>query len=163
LNRTSGSTSSSCWAPRHLNPLEAMLCYKQLWTVEQTFRTAKHLLATRPSFHKLDETIRGHLFCSLLALVLKKAGGPHRRARSCRLLARDHCRSLLADRDRNQPKRATLLSKKLPTRRRGRSCCAPFLRRRGTPFKRIASGAITTLSPPPRTKRRFRPAPGQPW
>jgi hypothetical protein len=24
-----------------LNPLEAMLCYKQLWTVEQTFRTAK--------------------------------------------------------------------------------------------------------------------------
>jgi hypothetical protein len=30
-----------------LNPLEAMLCYKQLWTVEQTFRTAKHLFSTR--------------------------------------------------------------------------------------------------------------------
>jgi Transposase DDE domain len=56
-----------------LNPLEAMLCYKQLWTVEQTFRTAKHLLSTRPIFHKLDETIRGHVFCSFLALVLKKA------------------------------------------------------------------------------------------
>jgi hypothetical protein len=55
-----------------LNPLEAMLCYKQLWTVEQTFRTAKHLLVTRPIFHKLDETIRGHVFCSFLALVLKK-------------------------------------------------------------------------------------------
>jgi transposase len=54
-----------------LNPLEAMLCYKQLWTVEQTFRTAKHLLSTRPIFHKLDETIRGHVFCSFLALVLK--------------------------------------------------------------------------------------------
>ena len=54
-----------------LNPLEAMLCYKQLWTVEQTFRTAKHLLTTRPIFHKLDETIRGHVFCSFLALVLK--------------------------------------------------------------------------------------------
>jgi hypothetical protein len=39
-----------------LNPLDAMLCYKQLWTVEQTFRTAKHLLTTRPIFHKLDET-----------------------------------------------------------------------------------------------------------
>jgi hypothetical protein len=39
-----------------LNPLEAMLCYEQLWTVEQTFRTAKHLLSTRPIFHKLDET-----------------------------------------------------------------------------------------------------------
>jgi hypothetical protein len=56
-----------------LNPLEAMLCYQQLWTVEQTFRTAKHLLSTRPIFHKLDETIRGHVFCSFLALVLKKA------------------------------------------------------------------------------------------
>jgi len=56
-----------------LNPLEAMLCYKQLWVVEQTFRTAKHLLTTRPIFHKLDETIRGHVFCSFLALVLKKA------------------------------------------------------------------------------------------
>ncbi|MDF2766771.1 MAG: transposase family, partial [Rhodospirillales bacterium] len=40
-------------------------------TVEATFRTAKHLLATRPIFHKLDETIRGHVFCSFLALVLK--------------------------------------------------------------------------------------------
>ena len=50
-----------------------MLCYKQLWTVEQTFRTAKHLLSTRPIFHKLDETIRGHVFCSFLTLVLKKA------------------------------------------------------------------------------------------
>ena len=50
-----------------------MLCYKQLWTVEQTFRTAKHLFSTRPIFHKLDETVRGHVFCSFLALVLKKA------------------------------------------------------------------------------------------
>ena len=56
-----------------LNPLEAMLCYKQLWTVEQTFHTAKHLFSTRPIFHKLDETIRGHVFSSFLALVLKKA------------------------------------------------------------------------------------------
>jgi transposase len=55
------------------NPLEAMLCYKQLSTVEETFRTAKHLFSTRPIFHKLDETIRGHVFCSFLALVLKSA------------------------------------------------------------------------------------------
>src|SRR5206468_12805155 len=70
--RRRSSTASSCNAPTpDLNPLEAMLCYKQLWTVEQTFRTAKHLLTTRPIFHKLDETIRGHVFCSFLALVLK--------------------------------------------------------------------------------------------
>jgi len=54
-----------------LDPLAAMLRYKQLWTVEAAFCTAKHLLATRPIFHKLDETIRGHVFCSFLALVLK--------------------------------------------------------------------------------------------
>jgi len=54
-----------------LHPLAAMLRYKQLWMVEQTFRTGKHLFATRPIFHKLDETIRGHVFCSFLALVLK--------------------------------------------------------------------------------------------
>lgn len=56
-----------------LNPLEAMPCYKQVWTVEQTFRTAKHLLITRPIFHKLDDTIRGHVFSSFLALMFKKA------------------------------------------------------------------------------------------
>ena len=42
-----------------LDPLAAILRYKKLWTVETTFRTAKHLLATRPIFHKLDATIRG--------------------------------------------------------------------------------------------------------
>jgi hypothetical protein len=56
----------------NLSPLEAMLVYKQLWTVERTFRTTKSLLETRPIYHKLDETIRGHVACSFLALVLKK-------------------------------------------------------------------------------------------
>jgi hypothetical protein len=40
--------------------------------VEQTFRTAKSLFATRTIFHKVDETIRGHVSCSFLAPVLKK-------------------------------------------------------------------------------------------
>jgi hypothetical protein len=30
------------------------------------------VLATRPIFHKYDETIRGHIFCSFLALILRK-------------------------------------------------------------------------------------------
>ena len=55
-----------------LSPLEAMLCYKNLWMAERAFRTSKSLFATRPIFHKLDETIRGHVSCSFLALVLKK-------------------------------------------------------------------------------------------
>ena len=51
---------------------EVALQYKQLWTVEEMFRSAKSLLSTRPIFHKRDETIRGHVFCSFLALVLRK-------------------------------------------------------------------------------------------
>jgi len=55
-----------------LSPLEAMICDKNLWRVERVFRTSKSLFETRPIFHKLDETIRGHASCSFLALVLKK-------------------------------------------------------------------------------------------
>jgi transposase len=51
---------------------EAALQYKQLWMVEEMFRTVKTLLETRPIFHKCDETIRGHVFCSFLALLLRK-------------------------------------------------------------------------------------------
>ena len=46
--------------------------YKMLWMVEDSFRTAKSIMETRPIFHKCDETIRGHVFCSFLALVLKR-------------------------------------------------------------------------------------------
>ena len=51
---------------------EVALKYKQLWMVETLFRTIKSVLATRPIYHKRDETIRGHVFCSFLALILMK-------------------------------------------------------------------------------------------
>jgi transposase len=51
---------------------EVALKYKELWMVEHTFRSMKSLLETRPVYHRLDETIRGHVFCSFLALMLKK-------------------------------------------------------------------------------------------
>ena len=54
-----------------LSAVEVALRYKQLWMVEQVFRTAKSLLDTRPVFHKTDATICGHVFCSFLALVLR--------------------------------------------------------------------------------------------
>ena len=54
-----------------LSAVEVALRYKQLWMVEQLFRTAKSLLDTRPVFHKTDATICGHVFCSFLALVLR--------------------------------------------------------------------------------------------
>jgi hypothetical protein len=49
------------------------LAYKELWMVEDMFRTMKTILDTRPIYHKRDETIRGHVFCSFLALLLRRA------------------------------------------------------------------------------------------
>jgi len=51
---------------------EVALRYKDLLLVEDMFRTAKSILETRPIFHQCDDTIRGHVFCSFLALVLLK-------------------------------------------------------------------------------------------
>jgi len=51
---------------------QVALKYKELWQVEQVFRDIKSILDTRPIFHQKDETIRGHVFCSFLALVLRK-------------------------------------------------------------------------------------------
>jgi hypothetical protein len=50
---------------------EVALTFKQLWVIEQIFRCSKSLLRTRPIWHKRDDTIRGHVFCSYLALVLR--------------------------------------------------------------------------------------------
>jgi transposase len=51
---------------------EVALKYKELWMVEHTFRDMKSVINTRPIYHKRDETIKGHVFCSFLALALKK-------------------------------------------------------------------------------------------
>jgi transposase len=51
---------------------QVALKYKELWQVEKVFRDVKSLLETRPIFHQKDRTIRGHVFCSFLALVLRK-------------------------------------------------------------------------------------------
>jgi Transposase DDE domain len=51
---------------------ELALQYKQLWRVESIFRSAKTVLETRPIYHKCNATIRGHVFCSFLALLLMK-------------------------------------------------------------------------------------------
>ena len=65
--------ANSCCAPTPISHRwRRCSSTKQLWTVERTFRTAKSLFETRPIYHKLDETIRGHVACSFLALVLKK-------------------------------------------------------------------------------------------
>lgn len=55
-----------------LPTLSVALAYRQLWKVEAIFRTAKSILETRPIHHQSDAAIAGHLFCSFLALLLRK-------------------------------------------------------------------------------------------
>lgn len=54
-----------------LEPADVALAYKQLWMVEDIFRSMKSLLETRPIHHRTDAAIRGHVFCSFLALRLR--------------------------------------------------------------------------------------------
>jgi hypothetical protein len=55
-----------------ITPLQAVLRPRDLLRVEDLFRTAKALMRTRPIYHSSDAAIRGHVFCSFLALVLRK-------------------------------------------------------------------------------------------
>ena len=55
-----------------IDAAEVALQYKRLWMVEQWFRSCKSLIHTRPIYHHHDATIRGHVFCSFLALVLRQ-------------------------------------------------------------------------------------------
>ena len=55
-----------------LETADVALKYKQLWMVEDIFRSMKTIVETRPIYHKFDETIRGHVFCSFLSMVLIK-------------------------------------------------------------------------------------------
>src|SRR5207237_10603458 len=62
------------WVLRTNTPLpiaEVALQYKKLALVEQWFRSCKSLLETRPIYHQRDATIRGHVFCSFMALLLR--------------------------------------------------------------------------------------------
>jgi transposase len=73
---------------------EVALKYKQLLTVESLFRSAKSLLETRPIHHKRDETIRGHVFCSFLALILMKELEDRLESKGYRLEWKDVIRDL---------------------------------------------------------------------
>jgi len=56
----------------HVTPLQAVLRYRDLLQVETLFQRAKTVMRTRPIFHSSDAAIRGHVFCSFLALALQK-------------------------------------------------------------------------------------------
>ena len=46
--------------------------YRSLWHIEQAFRIAKSDLATRPIFHRKEESIKAHILICVMALALSK-------------------------------------------------------------------------------------------
>jgi hypothetical protein len=55
-----------------ITPLQAVLRYRDLLQVENLFFRTKAAMRTRPIFHSSDAAIRGHVFCSFLALAMQK-------------------------------------------------------------------------------------------
>jgi len=138
-----------------LTPLQATLRYRDRWMVEDIFRTGKSLLATRPIFHKYDETIRGHIFCSFLALILRKE-------LEDRLIAAGHdfeWADIVQDLERlceteiEQDGKVYLLRNPAP------GCAGSVLRTLGVALPPLVRSAQPPPAPPPRKpqKRRQKP------
>jgi hypothetical protein len=119
--------------------------------VERAFRTSKSLFATRRIFHKLDETICGHVSCSFLVLVLKK----ELEDRIADLGQASSWPDILADLDsftETEVEQDGTLSPALGAAHRRKSC---LTRRR----RRLAANCAA-LAPPNQWKRSAKPVPG---
>ena len=136
-----------------LTPLQAALRYRERWMVEDIFRTAKSLLATRPIFHKYDETIRGHVFCSFLALVLRKE-------LEDRLAAAGHAfewADIVQDLERLSETEIEQDGKRYLLRNAAPGCAGPVLKTLGVALPPLVRNAQPPPAPPPRQKRRRKP------
>jgi hypothetical protein len=110
-----------------LDSAEVALQYKQLGMVEQWFRSCKSLLQTRPIFHKCDETIRGHVFCSFLALVLRQELQSRLEGRGEEFEWAD----VLADLDRLQVVEVEQDGKRFLLRSEAQGCCGSVFQAAG--------------------------------
>jgi hypothetical protein len=95
-----------------VTPLQAVLRYRDLLQVEDLFRRAKAILRTRPIYHSSDAAIRGHVFCSFLALMLQKELADRSRAAGLTVGWAD----LLRDLDRLQEATIDKDGKRITTR-----------------------------------------------
>src|SRR5215207_788479 len=139
-----------------ITPLQAVLRYRDLIQVEQLFRSAKTLMRTRPIYHSSDAAIRGHVFCSFLALILRKELDERCRAAGFRPEWGD----VLRDLDRLQHATIESAGKTWTVRTQAEGCAAALLQATG-----IALTPRIQATPPPQTgteplappKRRGRP------
>jgi transposase len=135
-----------------VTPLQAVLRYRDLLQVEDLFRRAKAVLATRPIYHSSDAAIRGHVFCSFLALVLQKELDDRCRAAGLKPEWGD----VLRDLDRLQEVTIASGGKIWRVRTEATGCVPLMMRLAGIALP----PRVRATSPPPppaRPKRRGRP------
>jgi hypothetical protein len=142
-----------------LDTLSVALAYRELWRVEQIFRTAKAILETRPIYHQCDAAIAGHLFCSFLALVLRKELDERLAAAGLDPEWADIVRDL----DRLEEVSVDQEEKCFVLRSDAMGCAASLFRTVGValpPLVRQRPAATPPPPPPPPPKRRGRPRRG---
>src|SRR3954466_5958311 len=139
-----------------ITPLQAVLRYRDLIQVEQLFRTAKASFDTRPIFHSSDAAIRGHVFCSFLALLLRKELDER-----CRTAGfRPEWGDVLRDLDRLQHATIKSAGKTWTVRTQADGCAAALLQATGIalpPRIQATPPPQTATEPPAPPKRRGRP------
>jgi len=139
-----------------ITPLQAVLRYRELLTVEALFRAAKASFDTRPIFHSSDAAIRGHVFCSFLALLLQKE-----LFESCADAGTAEWANLLRDLDRLQEATVESGGKAWTVRTEATGAIPALMRFAGItlPARVRATSPPPEAAAPPRTspKRRGRP------
>jgi hypothetical protein len=143
-----------------ITPLQAMLRYRELLEVENLFRKTKSVLRTRPIYHSSDAAIRGHVFCSFLALVLQKELFERCRAAG----VTPEWGDVLRDLDRLQQAEVAQGGKSWKVRTDVGAIASALLRACGMAIPPRIQGipppAPATASPPATPKRRGRPRRG---
>jgi hypothetical protein len=143
-----------------VTPLQAMLRYRGLLEVETLFRKTKSVLRTRPIYHASDAAIRGHVFCSFLALVPQKELFERCRAAGFTPEWDD----VLRDLDRLQQAAVTQGGKTWKVRTDVGATASALLRACGIAIPPRIQGipppAPAPAGPPPAPKRRGRPRRG---
>ena len=57
---------------KELNTEQLITTYKDLKTIEASFRVIKDILELRPIYHHKDERVKGHIFICILAFLVTK-------------------------------------------------------------------------------------------
>jgi hypothetical protein len=139
-----------------ITPLLAVLRYRDLIQVEQLFRTTKALMRTRPIYHSSDAAIRGHVFCSFLALILRQELDE----RCGKVGLRPEWGDVLRDLDRLQHATIESAGKTWTVRTQADGCAAALLQATGIalpPRIQATPPPQTSTEPPAPSRRRSRP------